>query len=153
MSAARLAIRRPTGSRVIPQQLLRALRHKLLPLPVALRLSLHQLQTESHALSALQECQCQRRFQSTTSNSQKPNSDGKDGRNAKSPPPPRQTLTRVLIRALWASFRSLGAPFRGGTLRKLYRDHPEDLVVALAMYAIDGAHDYMATVLTLQLVS
>ena len=46
---------------------------------------------------------------------------------------PRQTLRQALLRGLWASFRSLGAPFRGENIRKLYRQNPGELVLALSM--------------------
>ncbi|OAA67979.1 tpr domain containing protein [Niveomyces insectorum RCEF 264] len=49
------------------------------------------------------------------------------------PPPPRGRLpfVRLLFRAMAGSLRSIFTPFRGQTLRTLYRQNPGELVLAL----------------------
>ncbi|KAK1754552.1 hypothetical protein QBC47DRAFT_220416 [Echria macrotheca] len=107
---------------------------------VALRLALHPTGSATSVLSALSEtttsrCQCHRRFQSTTGGPRNPNRPRSDKEDDGSAPPPRQTLTRVLLRGLWASFRSLGAPFRIENIRRVYKQSPGELVFALSILA------------------
>ncbi len=59
-----------------------------------------------------------------------------DGSPRRRPPPPpkgRVPIFRLLIRALGGSLRSLFTPFRGQTLKTLYRSNPGELVLALAV--------------------
>lgn len=138
MSAVRASIRRPAGS-PRHQLLFRALQPLQLqgPRQPALPVDATQLALRHPTPGSPSQGQClqQRRFQSTT-----PPRPGKgkgrpgDDSAANEPPPPSETLTRVLLRGLWASFRSLGAPFRVENLRKLYRQNPGELIMALAMY-------------------
>lgn len=105
--------------------------------PAALQLALRQPRSASFLAAAarLNNCRCQLRHQSTAGTPGNPNYRrlGDDGSKPPPPPPSKQTLTRVLLRGLWASFRSLGAPFRMATLRRLYRENPIELVLALGV--------------------
>jgi hypothetical protein len=131
MVVARAAIRLPPGSPghfQLPRQLPRNPSSA-----IALQLALRHSKTGSCvAISVRVQCLDQRRFQSTA---RKPGNRNpkRPGEKSSEPPPPRETLTRVLARGLYASFRSLGAPFRIETLRKLYRQNPLELVIALGM--------------------
>lgn len=142
MSAVRASIGRPRQQlpmyRALQQLQLQGPRH-----PALLSVAAIQLALRHPTPGSLGQGQClhqQRRFQSTT-----PRRPGKGkgkghpddngaGAGKEPPPPPPETLTRVLLRGLWASFRSLGAPFRVENLRKLYRQNPGELIMALAMY-------------------
>ncbi|KAK0613476.1 hypothetical protein B0T14DRAFT_280476 [Immersiella caudata] len=133
MAVARATIRLPLGSLgqfQLPLQL---------PRNPSLAVSLQWAPRHSRtgpclAISVRVQCLDQRRLQSTTSNpgSQNPKRLGEEGSE---PPPPRETLTRVLARALYQSLRSLGTPFRIETLRKLYQQNPIELVIALTILA------------------
>jgi len=131
MAAATSALRLPVGPLrqfQLHQQILRNP-----PSAIALQLALRHHKISSHvAISVRDQCLEQRRFQSTTGkpgnrNPKRPGDKGSE------PPPPPESITRVLMRALYASFRSLGAPFRIETMRKLYRQNPMELVIALGM--------------------
>ncbi|CAK7225983.1 hypothetical protein SBRCBS47491_006073 [Sporothrix bragantina] len=65
------------------------------------------------------------------------NENGQDSHSRPPPPPPpprgRVSIFRMLLRALGGSLRSLFTPFRGDTLRTLFRSNPEELVLALAV--------------------
>ncbi|TPX15717.1 uncharacterized protein E0L32_000051 [Thyridium curvatum] len=51
------------------------------------------------------------------------------------PPPPRPSFGRLLLRVVGGSFRNLFSAFRGRNLKTLYRQNPEELVLALAILA------------------
>jgi hypothetical protein len=127
MSLTRVSIRPPSGYFAQFQRHRLALRS---PLVLAIRWAVHE---PSKGVLAVITARCQSlalvRFQSTTNRPGSRSQKDPDGDE----PPPRQTLTRVLLRALWASFQSLGAPFRPGTIRKLYRQNPVELVLALGV--------------------
>lgn len=63
------------------------------------------------------------RNQSTSASGQKPD---------RNPPPPRLSA-RLLLRALRQSLGNLGSTFRGQNLRILFRQNPEELIIALAV--------------------
>ncbi|KAK0719677.1 hypothetical protein B0H67DRAFT_485860 [Lasiosphaeris hirsuta] len=156
MSAFSFSTRRPPGSlghltprphRVVP-------RHPFLHLALAIRcLSLSQASPGPRGgvgggsafvpwirpllpsqAPLCQQCRQHRSFQITAS-ARSEVTNKSDGSSQQQPHEPRQTVRGVLLRALWASFRSLGAPFQGRTLRKLYRQNPDELVLALVLLA------------------
>lgn len=130
MPIAKAITRRPHGSLAHIAFLRQLQQHPSTPIALQLAFDRHP-GTKSTALAASYLFHCQRRLQSTTQRPGKNNAESAEDEVSQPPPPPRQTLTRVLLRGLLASFRSLGAPFQPGNLKKLYRDSPEELVLAL----------------------
>lgn len=57
-------------------------------------------------------------------------------RNARgTPPPPKPSATGAIFRMFGGSFRNLLSTFRGQRLKAVFRQNPEELVLALVMYA------------------
>jgi hypothetical protein len=132
MAAARMALRLPPKalSRFqLPRRLLQSSSS-----PIAIQWALHHSKAGSClAISLRVQCLDQHRFQSTTSKPGNGNAK-RPGHKGTNPPPKIEPFGRLMGRALYASLRSLGAPFRIETMKKLYRQNPIELVIALGMY-------------------
>ncbi|KAK3684879.1 hypothetical protein B0T22DRAFT_499980 [Podospora appendiculata] len=76
------------------------------------------------------------RFQSMSSGRRDKHSYNEDpSRDPKAPPPPRPSIARLIFTALWDSFKHPASAFRGQTLKKLFQQSPEELVLAIVVLA------------------
>lgn len=98
--------------------------------PLLIRLELIKRQRKDGPSLVLFSVNHQCRFQSTSGKSESPNSKSPKQHPKRPPVPPLSTLIGQAIRQ---GFRN---PFRGRTLRTLYRQNPIELTFALAMYVI-----------------
>ncbi|KAK3327815.1 hypothetical protein B0T19DRAFT_400633 [Cercophora scortea] len=139
MCAARMATARPPGSlrhlaRLAPPQC-SSQSPLLLRFEVAKR---HRALDGTESLTIIaggSSRQC--RFQSTTSSGRRDkhsyNEDPTQDPNA--PPPPRPSMARLIFKALWDSFKHPASAFRGQSLKKLFQQSPEELVLAIVVLA------------------
>lgn len=143
MSALRLATARRAGGAMrapqCPQQQLAA----------ELLLSRANGPQKRNALALFSSSFCQKRFESSSSNT---SSDGQRGQRRPPRLPPqltREQLIGALRQAI--SLRPLRHAFHGQSLRKLYRQSPEELVLAILMYAPPPLNRTLADPLTFML--
>jgi len=88
----------------------------------------HRLQWQRAAV-VLKLRSPQTRPQSTSSRKQEP-----DGQRQRPPPPPKPTFRQILVAVLGGSLRNLRNSLHGQSLRTLFRQNPEELILALVWY-------------------